>query len=357
VDRVIVNFNKKFYTPVQSRTNIKFKETTLEDVRLFLSNGTYMAIAYMYSKSELISSNDVLDHTTSNARIYQLKLPVNYSYNTGDLVTGDVTGILAYYTIPIRLLPELNRLYHYTGGKDVSMADFIDHIIDQKSTGKFENPTPSDNILQKVIEVWFTGKDETKSKEEHIIIVDAQKHEQKSEKQVKPPVDVSHITIVIKFEKLQQFVNVYWDTVQTLIKKGIIRGINSSRKPAPLIGVGHSINKLSGFYDTKTHEILIDIDLKVYEAKIDELKLTSNVELIRTDPVLSNLFSPNSPTPTLIHELLHVVLNDSHIGSAHPRVLFEINGVSHDDIYDIAALEIYKILLEHNLISNWMQTI
>lgn len=296
------------------------------------------------------------DHTTSKANIYQLKLPYRI-VSSDHIIHSDLRGILSDYQIPHSELTQMIQIY---GQEFKGLCQYINYIIDQKDQNKLVQPSASDNLLQKVIEYWFKGKNETKQKEEHIVIeikqiTEKQKLEkQKLEKQKSEKQKIEQ-TKTVPFKKLQFFVDNYWTIAQKLIQKKVIQKIQPSNLQPPLLVVGHSINGFKGFYDPPIHTILIDIDLPVYEAKLDELKTSKKVELTRTDSLLTNLFSPNSPTPTLIHELFHAILKSSHIGSSHPNVIFKVKDVEHNDTFDIGALELYKIILEHDLLPNFIE--
>jgi hypothetical protein len=354
---VIINFNKEFYKPVQSRTKIKFEGVDTSVIQKFLSDGLYMATAYLYKEGRVLYPNLLIDHSTSKSKMDQLKLVERV---TGALpVISDISNILADYEIPPHQSTELKRIF----GKELfTLGQYINWLIDNDEkrthiTSEIENQS----IVKKVLVKWFKGKNATKTEATKIVVmkkIESTSPPQKLQK-IQKPQGKEKETMVIPFTVLQPFVDIYWDIIARLIIHGglSVGNITDINRARPLIVYGKDEGNM-GSYHPKTHTLLLNLEYFNPEQILQELikiSATNDSTAVRTNSILRELFSTNEPTPTLIHELLHAVLNEAHLGSSHPSLKFQIHGKTQTASFNLVALEMYKLACEEGLITRYLE--
>jgi hypothetical protein len=72
--------------------------------------------------------------------------------------------------------------------------------------------------------------------------------------------------------------------------------------------------------------------------------------VLRMNPRLDKELSPNYPTATMLHELLHAIRSDNHNGSSHSSYTITIDGVKQEHCFNYAALEIYRAILRNGML-------
>jgi len=350
--RIIVNLNKSIYTPVQSRTKITLDPSVKsEEIGTFLSDGLYMAIAYMYARDELDNSFIFIDHATSTAHISQLHLPSGWIYHG----SPDTRNTLARYKPGDSKIQDQDRLLKPTIG------DTINEIIDAKLKSVYQIPS-DDSIRWQVIRRWFRGKDDTIKKTDNLILVDAQKVEktkddqktdQKTEREVRQKVeretkkDMNNI-VATPISALQLLVDAYWFVCKHHLKLG-----SAVAKPAPIIYVGKREGS-KGVYYPDRHVIIMDVNPIAVAQSVKKLGESKSIELVRNDPVLRDLVSSTLPTTTLIHELYHAIRSDDHTKSSHPSHSLKIGQREiPEGSYNQIALEVFKMAVEFGSGVSW----
>jgi hypothetical protein len=347
--RIIVNFSKDIYKPVQSRTKIKFETVTDPELQAFISNGLYMALVYKYSRGELERPDNFILHSSSRESIYHLKLPDNMKYPSS-IIDYDALGSVSDYIIPISENLKLIHIYNFNIYTRISptISRYINHIIELIKSDSYEKPGDTGDFIQAAINRWFSWKSEEKPKIETAVVL--------KKEQVKKAKKSNQQNIAVQCDILQPFVDIYWNIVKELINSKVIGGVAKITLPPPRVAIGKSVQGYLGFYEKTNHTIIMDMKLSIIETELTQLKTSRKTETIRTNSVLASLFSSNTPTPTLIHELLHAILGDTHGDSAHPNVKFTINNKEHDLTFDNTAIEIYRSASEMNLFTQYFDT-
>lgn len=251
-------------------------------------------------------ANKYITNITSRGDPKQLRLQINNRYANHRLNHFLENHEIGYYPDG-----KLNNMTH-------SIAFWINKIINDNTYdihkvlfGKLPH------ICQQVIEHWLAYK-------------------QPTEKQLVHIKELSLYTI----KNLQHFVDVWW----SIAKQLNIPEIHLDNQ-SPKVNITILDTNVLGQYNPNTHEIRLamDGDYTNYEQP------TINWEklIISGDPYITNIFPP----PTLIHELYHAVLNNSHAGG-HPSMFLTINGVNKEYLFNSGAMEIYKEVILRDLVDH-----
>lgn len=320
--RVIINFNKNIYTPSQSRTKVNIPFKLRRDISTFINDGLYLAVLHMYNQGEIQFEDSIIENTTSQASIFQLKFTVPKRIY-------DILAPLTYKKA--KTLRNLYVNYLPTGKKP--LFKIINEYIDSSI------PLSEDIISQSVLK-WAKNKNQKRIIEETVLI-----------RTFEAPHEVKG-ALSVPFTSLQPFINLYWDICKKLIHEGVILNVKLGTPPS--IVIGETVNEnVKGFY-THSQNIIFLNDKYFSKKDIDlALKETKDVYGIRINCLMASLFSPSLPVTTLIHEILHAIQGEDHTISSHGTTNIKIMGFE-ELSFDECAQAIYEKVLEEGIMKAFL---
>lgn len=362
--RIIINFNKNVYTPSQSRTKVNIPFELEKSITEFINDGLYLAILAIYVNNEISFKDSIIENSTSEAPIDQLKFTSNTSNfpSYADPLVVNLTNIMYFY---VSYLPNLRReivetppMQAFSG---MPIRELINIVITNLSIIKatdIKGLFTAKNIMWNAIEKWFSNKTIKSNVRETVV--------------VRRTVTPGSISTEVKTDEpqaksspfyiLQPFVDIFWNICKDLIEKGIIVGV--ILKDRPEIVIGTTVNDLQGFY--KPDQNIVFLNEKSYNQnsiirKIIEFKNLSKINIdqalinLRNDIELATLFAPNLPLVTFIHELLHAIQSEDHTSSTHGVTHISINGIKNLS-FDDTAIEIYQKVLESGIMTRYLSS-
>jgi hypothetical protein len=345
--RLVINFNKNVYIPVQSRTNIiLIPPHTNSGMGQFLSDAMYSALCKLYSLEELSNPGNLITHSYSRAHISQLGLP-----ETRDTLREAVCRFAAplsnYTPFNSEILPTFEGIEF----KDCrSLSQFINVIIRLKQKAQYNIPLHSidESLMLSAIRKWFSNKDD-KITPPDIIVVDDKKgtpstkgtKETKTKETKTNGIDENPIVSATPAKLLSKFASAYWEICRKLVQ--------NLRKDPPQVFYGPDL-QYAGVYYIGDHRIVLKSHSEPVENNFETFIKSKSVEIITTNPVLNGLISTRLPTTVLIHELYHAIRGDGHMGSHHPHhTLKLIDGTSITGSFDEVAVGLYSKAIENGL--------
>lgn len=327
--RVIINFNKKVYTPVQSRTKVNISDKLEKGITQFINNGLFLCVIEMYNRNEIRSEDDIINNTSSNKNIRQLAFSIreNLLPDFGNKEYSRSEQIPNFY---IRYLFE----------DEV----FIREIINNNITDIIENiPLKYENsIISNAVKKWFSNKQISKPAPENVVIMHTL-------------TTVKSQLVAVPFTIFQSFIDLYWDIYKTLLEDKTVIGPLVNKDP-PQIIIGETKNEYEGYYNKEKHIIFLNKDWYNIDQLIETLgeirKLDKDDAIYQFRLKLMALFSPVLPATTFIHELLHAVQGDEHMIDHNVGNLI-INGQK-DLSFDTCAVAVYSEVLKRGLINKFL---
>lgn len=334
--RIIINLNKQSYTPVHSRTKINVSTQLESQLTKFINDGLFLAILTMYSNNEIRNADGIINNTSSKANIRQL------TFSTIDQLLEPTDEDTQYTQVKYN-----SNFYVRYKINTLDIRGIINKFIVNESV------TDIPDIVNKSVHKWFSNKDLTIPQEENYILIHTPSD---SFIEDKDSTETSNNVYATPFTIIQPFIDLYWEIYKTLQKEGKIQG-PILRDDSPQILIGESKNNFSGYYTPSKHIIYLNIqfyDPRIISQKLKEIPNTEEgIYLLRTTPVLADLFSPVLPLTTLAHELLHAVQSDEHHSADHHISTLIINGRK-DLSFNTAGIEVYKLILKRGLINKFL---
>lgn len=302
--RIIVNINKEYYTPTQSRTKVSTKDDGM--FTKFLNDGIHLAILRIYASKGYSNPDEILLYSSSSSEISQLLINEKDPYLIienyhNSIIEGKISSVI-------------NKMIH----------------------SKKRN---SDFKTSDITDTWLTDKIIKPKAVDSGYLVKGKKKKDKSKKSKAYSVKI-----------LQDVVDRYW---KILDKSDKWSGKLPTSKPPKVLF--KSKTKDHGYYNPKSHKIVLSEgkvkgdDVMSSLEEYTQLFATNKLEatrMMRTNHILKTLFSPCIPATTLLHELLHAVSSDDHYGY-HGNPNFTVNGENHT--FDGTASALYSLTVNGGL--------
>jgi len=145
----------------------------------------------------------------------------------------------------------------------------------------------------------------------------------------------------------------FWSLGKELENRGVLRGTSFHDKPeGPIIYVESDVN-YSGVYKPAEHIIVLNESnynpIEMNKKLINVFKQEDIDERIMS--MMKNFSRPFGtimPTATLVHEMSHAWRRTSH-NAGHDEITITIKGIPRIMGFDLAALEVYKLIIEEGL--------
>ena len=398
---IIINLDKSFYKPNQSRTKINIENRDM--LIKLINNGIYFIGLYMYVNNYTVNPNDFIPFTDTTTNVSQLKIFDSDVYARYDTCISDPSNykifkkfalrtLFVNYSIAIHNIPLCSYINAFIDNYAIASTVRINTLIHMYPTiigininelspiiNKLQESFNNKTIisLYKTVEInkinytfdigliisvlskWFKNKDTSISKVEKIIISKKVENTGKIiDKNGKTINKIDEKDAKIKWDHLQIFTNIYWRKLKILISSKNIEGITFNTNP-PVILSGKSSNNYKGYYSRKEHCIVMNSDYYNPDlflgsiSKIKKLNIKESSLLLQTDSELFKYFASNMST-TFIHELGHAIQGTDHIGSSHGLTNIKFKGGKVME-FDDMCLEIYKKIIMDNLFSEYIE--
>jgi hypothetical protein len=355
---IVVNINKGYYLPVQSRNRISVGGDNPLALEIFLESGLNMA-----TFAKLLNEDDAvferyLPGATSKVSMDQFAISSFRSgFHTFGPTESKMTNWSAYLITP-------------TGFTYGQIMNFIIKAYHQELT------TPSDELTQRyaiqgqddefvqlyvgspfdlVMQRWFRGK--LAAKFENVKV--------SSIKAVFMVESSSGGSIKITPEGLllgifQKFVDLYYVIGNRLTWEGLTWG------QPPEVFLGNTGDTNLAIYAGTEHRIIVNM---IYlEGKYEQLiqEWDHYLELhhqgdgvgarlyISTSQVTNYLGNGANVAATLPHEILHALTRSEHATAAHAPISFKLGDKEYQNLpYDEVSFQIYTHILQHGFLDLW----
>ena len=340
---IIINFNKTFYTPVQSRTRIVMSPYQEDIILKFLNDGFYFALLSFYNSGIFTWPDRLISNTSSTQNVHHL-LMSETKFGT------DVTNI-----VHMNLYYGNFLAYYCYNTSEETVGDIINRIIKKgnitESLVMLNSREQQLQIVYLAVKVWFRNKNKDNTLEEKIEIVDKK---ESSVLDMSMSSVVSDVSMGIPFRSLQSFVDIFWKLGNKFLPD-IISG-----KP-PLLICGESKNGYLGYY--MSGKIILNNDYFPYDEidaqleRIKKLPVLEGIGELRSNKLTKKLFSIGQPANVLIHEILHAVRDSSHMNiNGHNAMNITIHDTKKEYEFDEAAILIYTYLNDKGLLMDFFLT-
>lgn len=334
-ENFIVNILHGGYTPVQTRTKIRFTEQAEREFKTIIGYGRFLSALFAVideNKTDYISNyNSTTDAEQIRFSEYDVSALRNYT-NEQYLLN---TSYMGQQTIA----QLINSCITALKGRQFSDPDALEDIEKIFNTYKLVDNRNQDIVLafaavfgyvQKLVIGWLTTKNKTGIKIRDIQI-DSEGEEEVSPKpspKKSPPKklpskipeepEIKSVPDNAFQPTLQKWVNVFW----RLGSKAKIKGIVN--RTVPIVIAVKTNEPYAGRYEPQNHIIrfnTVDFDRKDINAIIKAMGNSNLAEIIaktlKDNKVWQQGFSYTFPSSTLIHELEHARRNDGHQTSFH----------------------------------------
>lgn len=358
MQNVVVDINKQYYLPVQSRNRVNLEGSKLNRIVDFLSSG----LAWVFFH-KLLSVSD---------SEFEKYLPGGSSSISIDQLSSHLIGLQILHRYPNNMGPMYVKLHE---NLDYFIGDMFQSIM---TVYKNEKMDPSEEntrtiilrILQsqdakdiypgspveKLFNRWFRWKRAASS---HEVVIN-------SNIKIKmiSVINSSSTITVDQNEQLglclgifQTFTNVFYEIGRQLKLTGARFGAT------PAINVGDSGSDNYAVYMVETHQIVFNQTilsknmqniLKDWPAYINLLRQNERIKarMFMANSSLRNYIGNTlAPAATLTHELFHSITGTSHGSGAHDNRTLIINDEEFPNMpYDECVAKIYTAILGHGFV-------
>lgn len=331
----VININRGWYTPVQSRNKVQLKDT--KKIKDFLDECIFRFVIRRFVSENNPRDEDWFPHLRSKSDPRQLRISER---NCPERAA-------AYFMMNFSL-----SLFH-------SVVDVINNTISEC--------TSTERAIEKILSYEIKGVD-SYLKQAMVIWFENKKY--MNDKSVNGSGDRSGIKERDKEfdnEVMTKFVSTFWKLLNSAIETGRIRGIKIRPDPPTIKFSMTNIGTL-GFYTPSHHKITIST--VSYSMEAIDSKFRKIRDLYRQDRKLAimELFSMEAgdlyklmfngvPAKTLIHELSHAWRSEDHKGSSHSGITLSLRqGAPKEYSFDEAAVAVYGIVLEEGLVEQWFSS-
>ena len=311
---IVINFNKSFYTPSQTRTKIEFSDYS--KVCEFINYSIYIFLL----KIERIDYQNNIPNMYSKADISQL------------------TFTLRDVSLPKNLyIPTTQVMLNYNGFAE-TINRHINALLESSEPQKYLKKLKNHKfdrvdlkIINDTIYSWFAEKD----------IKPKPKTTKKTESEK------------VQWDLIQKFTKCYWNIILRLIENGLISGANPQKRE-PQVYVSELSEITRGLYNKNEHAVYLNRNF-FNISELDRVIQSANIKSITSNSKLSDIFSNSNPPNTLIHEIGHAITNMDCKTGSHDMTTITLNGEDNDKklhFYDM-CLEVYNLAIMNGLFTEF----